>query len=93
MKTKTTMATLSSSLPLYGAVIQYGRYVIETKPGRNKTGFGYTAKIYEAIEEPIESPGEESRYFTECQLKVAKRTTRLFVDAGHAIDWCISKID
>ena len=68
----------------YGAVIQYGDKVFVTDITWKG---GFTAEIYEFIDEPDEEISE-----IECRLSLSEKATETFKTSGEAIMWCFKKI-
>lgn len=93
-ETKLTMEDLQMNTYSFGAVIQYGNYVIATNwvnMGKGKQG--NTAKLFIALEEPIFGFGPKSRGFNECELGLVVEADEYFQDAGHAIAWAMNQIN
>ena len=69
----------------YGAVLQYGDKVLVTDIHWKG---GFTAEIYEFIDDP-----EETGLDTiECRLATWKKATETFQDGGHALAWCFGQL-
>lgn len=93
-KTKVTMEDLQMNTNSFGAVIQYGNYVIATNwVNMGKDKIGNTARLYIALEEPIPGFGPNSRGFNECALGLIAEADEYFQDAGHAIAWAMNQIN
>ena len=93
-ETKVTMEGLQMRTDSFGAVIQYGNYVIATNwvnMGKGKQG--NTAKLFIALEEPFFGFGRGSRGFSECELGLIAEADEYFQDAGHAIAWAMNQIN
>lgn len=81
----TTMEKLSLAVsPSYGAVLEYGDKVFVTDCGHPD---GFTAEIYEFIDNPEET-GLDAY---ECRLDLIKKAEQRFEDNGHAIEWCLKQ--
>lgn len=69
----------------YGAVLQYGDKVLVTDI---QWKGGFTAEIYEFVEDP-----EETGLATiECRLTPWKKAGETFKDGGHAMAWCLGQL-
>lgn len=93
-ETTVMMEDLQMNTNSFGAVIQYGNYVIATNwvnMGKGKQG--NTARLYIALEEPIFGFGPGSRGFNECALGLVAEADEYFQDAGHAIAWAMNQIN
>ena len=81
----TTMEHLKDKVSAtYGAVLRYGDKVFVTDIFWRG---GFTAEIYEFVDDPEESGFDA----IECRLAMVDRSDRTFEDGGHAIAWCISQ--
>ena len=69
----------------YGAVLQYGDKVLVTDIHWKG---GFTAEIYEFVEDPEET-GLDA---IECRLTPWEKAGETFVDGGHAMAWCLGQL-
>ena len=69
----------------YGAVLQYGDKVLVTDIHWKG---GFTAEIYEFVEDPEET-GLDA---IECRLAPWEKAAETFLDGGHAVAWCFGQL-
>ncbi|QOR45823.1 hypothetical protein INS90_00980 [Trueperella pecoris] len=93
-ETMVTMNDLHMNTNSFGALIQYGTYVLATNwvnMGKGKQG--NTARLFIALEEPVSGFGPNSRGFNGCALGLVAEADDYFQDAGHAIAWAMNQIN
>ncbi len=88
-ETKWSKTTTMENLALeghaaMGAVLRYGENVLVVGCER----FGYHAAVYEMIDTPQETGLGD----VECRIGLVEAAEEVFIDGGHAMEWCLSKI-
>ena len=77
----------------YGTVLQHGDHVLVSdlvwKKGEGQVN---DASVYRLAEQPIPGFGADARSAFECKLELVAKAEQSFVDAGHAIAWCLTQI-
>lgn len=85
MQEFTTIENLQGRINTRGALLEYKDHVLVTDLHWKR---GYTAEIYEFIDDPIETGINK----LECRLSLIKESSENFEDNGSAIQWCFKQI-